>query len=86
MAILVHIPSGRAWGSAMLASGKKGESQNMGQSVKPQKTGRNERHSAAWGKRLGMMLVLTTGLAFGQSSNAVPQDRVARVFPPKSRI
>ena len=28
--------------------------------------GRGERHSAAWGKRLGIMLLLATGMAFGQ--------------------
>jgi serine protease AprX len=28
--------------------------------------GREERHSAAWGKRMGMMLLLATGMAFGQ--------------------
>jgi len=33
-------------------------------STKP--AGRNERHSAAWGKRLSMALLLTTSLAFGQ--------------------
>src|SRR5579863_50292 len=30
--------------------------------------GRGERHSAAWGKRLGIMLLLATALAFGQNS------------------
>lgn len=29
-------------------------------------SGRGERHSAAWGKRLGITLVLATGMAFGQ--------------------
>src|SRR5438552_18262778 len=29
-------------------------------------TGRGERDSAAWGKRLSMMLILATGMAFGQ--------------------
>src|ERR1017187_7923492 len=33
-------------------------------SVKPK--GRAERHSAAWGKRLSLMLLLATGMAFGQ--------------------
>src|SRR5277367_2320993 len=28
--------------------------------------GRGERHSAAWGKRLSMVLLLATGMAFGQ--------------------
>ena len=36
---------------------------------KPNKTGRGERHSAAWGKRLAMVLALTTGMAFGQGWN-----------------
>ncbi len=31
--------------------------------------GRGERHSAAWGKRLGIMLLLATGMAFGQHSS-----------------
>jgi serine protease AprX len=31
-------------------------------------TGRGERHSAAWGKRLSLMLLLATGMAFGQRS------------------
>lgn len=31
--------------------------------------GRGERHSAAWGKRLGMTLLLATGMAFGQNSS-----------------
>jgi serine protease AprX len=30
--------------------------------------GRGERHSAAWGKRLSMVLLLATGMAFGQRS------------------
>jgi serine protease AprX len=32
---------------------------------------RNERHSAAWGKRLTSFLVLATGLAYGQAENAL---------------
>src|SRR6202162_255039 len=31
--------------------------------------GRGERHSAAWGKRLGMALLLATGMALGQNSS-----------------
>jgi serine protease AprX len=31
--------------------------------------GRGERHSAAWGKRLSLMLILATGMAFGQRWN-----------------
>src|ERR1051326_8641584 len=32
--------------------------------------GRSERHSAAWGKRLSLALLLATGMAYGQSLNA----------------
>ena len=32
----------------------------------PKPAGRGERHSAGWGKRLSMVLILTTGMAFGQ--------------------
>ena len=32
--------------------------------------GRNERHSAAWGKRLSLALVLATSLAYGESPAA----------------
>jgi serine protease AprX len=31
--------------------------------------GREERHSAAWGKRLGVMLILATAMALGQNSS-----------------
>src|ERR1700722_15787207 len=31
--------------------------------------GRGERHSAAWGKRLSLVLLLATGMAFGQRGN-----------------
>jgi hypothetical protein len=53
----------------------------MGRTAKSQKLERNERHSAAWGKRLSRMLVLSalvlaTGMAFGQQSKAYPQERV----------
>jgi serine protease AprX len=37
------------------------------QSQKP--AGRNERHSAAWGKRMSIVLLLVTGIAFGQRPN-----------------
>ncbi len=37
---------------------------------KPQKPGRGERHSAAWGKRLSLVLLLATSMAFGQRSGA----------------
>src|ERR1700731_2258897 len=36
-------------------------------SAKP--AGRGERHSAAWGKRLSLVLLLATGMAFGQRWN-----------------
>jgi hypothetical protein len=36
-------------------------------SPKPKKRG--ERHSAAWGKRLSLVLFLATGMAFGQFAN-----------------
>jgi hypothetical protein len=32
----------------------------------PKPEGRGERHSAAWGKRLSLVLLLATGMAFGQ--------------------
>ena len=32
----------------------------------PKPAVRGERHSAAWGKRLSLMLLLATGMAFGQ--------------------
>src|ERR1700689_5441361 len=35
----------------------------------PKIAGRGQRHSAAWGKRLTMTLLLATGMAFGQRSN-----------------
>src|SRR5208282_6924435 len=31
---------------------------------------RGERHSAGWGKRLSMVLILTTGMAFGQATTS----------------
>src|SRR5580692_10910301 len=42
--------------------------------------GRGERHSAAWGKRLTITLLLTTGMAFGQPGNHQSEgnhDRIA---------
>ncbi len=45
---------------------------------KPKKTGRGERHSAAWGKRLAMVLALTTGMAFGQSWNNLAANESGR--------
>jgi serine protease AprX len=38
--------------------------------------GRGERHSAAWGKRLGMTLLLATGMAFGQHSTTPGNSRI----------
>ena len=37
-------------------------------------TGREERHSAAWGKRLTMTLLLATGMAFGQGPANQPAN------------
>lgn len=41
--------------------------------------GRNERHSAAWGKRLSLIMVLATSMAFGQPSagQGRPSSRIA---------
>ena len=47
---------------------------------KPQKTKRGERHSAAWGKRLTTMLLLATGMAFGQHWNNQAAGESARSF------
>jgi serine protease AprX len=54
-------------------------------------TGRNERHSAAWGKRLSLLLLLATGMAFGQpisSSPARAKDAVvsSRISPELSGL
>src|ERR1700744_2360860 len=38
----------------------------MIRTLKAKKAGRGQRHSAAWGKRLSMVLLLATGMAFGQ--------------------
>src|ERR1700722_2660405 len=38
----------------------------MIRTLKPKKAGRGQRHSAAWGKRLSIVLLLATGMAFGQ--------------------
>ncbi|HEX8711984.1 MAG TPA: S8 family peptidase, partial [Terracidiphilus sp.] len=51
---------------------------------KPQKPGRGERHSAAWGKRLMIVLALTTGMAFGQrwvNPAANTTGRFTRIAP-----
>jgi serine protease AprX len=42
----------------------------MGRTQKLKKPGRNERHSAAWGKRWGLALLLASGMAYGQHSTA----------------
>ena len=41
--------------------------------------GRGERHSAAWGKRLGMTLLLATGMAFGQRGTDATPQRSGRI-------
>ncbi|HYM79027.1 MAG TPA: S8 family peptidase [Candidatus Dormibacteraeota bacterium] len=50
--------------------------------------GRGERHSAAWGKRLGLVLLLTTGMAFGQRWNGPSTEtgRFSRVSPELSGL
>ena len=47
---------------------------------KPKKTGRGERHSAAWGKRLAIVLALTTGMAFGQGWNNLASNETRQVL------
>ena len=42
----------------------------MGRTQKLKKPGRGQRHSAAWGKRWGLALLLASGMAFGQHSTA----------------
>ena len=57
-------------------------------SVKPK--GRAERHSAAWGKRLSLMLLLATGMAFGQRwTNSTADEtggRFSRIAPELSSL
>jgi serine protease AprX len=51
--------------------------------------GRNERHSAAWGKRLSSVLVvvLATGMAFGQRwNNPTANGRFSRIAPELSDL
>jgi len=51
--------------------------------------GRGERHSAAWGKRLSavLVLVLATGMAFGQRfSNPTANGRFSRISPELSGL
>ena len=52
-------------------------------------TGRDERHSAAWGKRLStlMVVVLATGMAFGQRWSNVPgSGHFSRIAPELSNL
>src|ERR1043166_451038 len=42
-------------------------------------TGRDERHSAAWGKRLSLVVVLAASMAFGQPSAAVQGRASSRI-------
>src|SRR5215469_14347292 len=43
---------------------------------------RNERHSAAWGKRLGLVLLLASSVAFGQvRRDAAETGRFSRISP-----
>ena len=62
----------------------------MGHKKKPQKPQwRGERHSAAWGKRLSLVLLLATGMAFGQrpSPNASGTGgRFFRIAPELSEL
>src|SRR5215469_18066650 len=56
---------------------------------KKRPTGRNERHSAAWGKRLStfMVVVLATGMAFGQRwSTPNANGRYSRIAPELSGL
>ena len=48
--------------------------------------GRGERHSAAWGKRLGLVLLLATGMAFGVSPHAPQSGPFSRVAPELSDL
>src|SRR5260370_35846231 len=50
----------------------------------PKPAKRGERHSAAWGKRLSMVLFLVTGMAFGQRWSNVPAGESG--MPALSRI
>src|SRR5579864_6807330 len=45
----------------------------------PKPAGRNERHSAAWGKRFGLVLVLATTMAFGVSPAARQSGRTSNI-------
>ncbi len=53
----------------------------------PKQKKRGERHSAAWGKRLSLVLVLATGMAFGQPANeASATGRFSRIAPDLSGL
>ena len=55
----------------------------MGTTQKRKPKGRSEKHSAAWGKRIGVVLaiVMATGMAFGQRSNNSANGRFSRISP-----
>ncbi len=50
----------------------------MIRTLKSKKPGRSERHSAAWGKRVAMVVLLTTGMAFGQHWNNISSSESGR--------
>jgi serine protease AprX len=50
----------------------------MSQTLKPKSPGRGQRHSAAWGKRLSLLLVLVTGTAFAQNWGAISPRPVGK--------
>jgi serine protease AprX len=51
----------------------------MVRTEKPRKSGRGARHSAAWGKRLSLVLLMATGMAFGQfgAGNSSTMSKIA---------
>ncbi|HVN18160.1 MAG TPA: hypothetical protein VMU05_05285, partial [Dongiaceae bacterium] len=55
---------------------------------KKRPAGRDERHSAAWGKRLSAVLfvVLATGMAFGQRFDRASTGRFSRIAPELSGL
>src|SRR5579871_1656375 len=49
--------------------------------------GRHERHSAAWGKRLTLVVLLATGMAFGWTTPSAAQaGRFSRIAPELSDL
>src|SRR5258708_11245367 len=52
----------------------------------PKPAGRGERHSAAWGKRLSLMLLLATGMAFGQRWTNSTAGETGRIAPELSGL